>query len=541
MNIRHFLINLKERPDRLENAIRQLSKINVTPIILQATRPLDKGLFSSIGERGCNESHRAVWDKISKLDDPDGLSIVCEDDLLFRDNYFKYFDSFVKLFVDSDYNCMYFYDSMVDDLNVVSLRPTKTYGNHYYMIKNKHIDKFVALATDPIIGPSDILIIYEGPKYGILNCSTSKTLVQQNRSFQTDIITSGVCRNQTFTSNFQDTDNKNFDFRFVGDWKYTNRSKSKIYNLGSGGLVNNDIKNRWFVKNNYLFVYTVNTLCWDKFTIDNSKVLKGVSWDNSESSFERVKEVKKAKKLDVNITKLCNLSCTGCNSFVPLYKEKDSYSEYRIIDDLKILSRYYHYEAINLVGGEPLLHPRIKDIIKQIKDINIGDIITITSNGLLLNSIDDELIGLLDGVIVNQYPKTPNINGFVDRLKEKQKYVHIDTITTINKPYASVDKTLDQMKHNFKFCDYNKSDMHVFYDGYLFKCCLGYHINRLQGKRFSDGVKIDSIGFEEKFKVYLNSIEPLLACRNCNSGKVKEPWSETSDLVLWKKLNSLKF
>lgn len=68
---------------------------------------------------------------------------------------------------------------------------------------------------------------------------------------------------------------------------------------------------------------------------------------------------------DIEVTEHCNLNCKSCGSFAPLADE-----EYIDIDeldrDLRRLSELSDGEVhhINILGGEPLLHPEIARIVE---------------------------------------------------------------------------------------------------------------------------------------------------------------------------------
>lgn len=71
---------------------------------------------------------------------------------------------------------------------------------------------------------------------------------------------------------------------------------------------------------------------------------------------------------DIEVTEHCNLNCKSCGSFAPLADE-----EYIDIDeldrDLRRLSELSDGEVhhINILGGEPLLHPEIARIVEMVR------------------------------------------------------------------------------------------------------------------------------------------------------------------------------
>jgi MoaA/NifB/PqqE/SkfB family radical SAM enzyme len=74
----------------------------------------------------------------------------------------------------------------------------------------------------------------------------------------------------------------------------------------------------------------------------------------------------------------CNLACTYCNEFDDLSKPVPLVTMLRRIDRLAELGT----TVITISGGEPLLHPELDDIIRQIR--LRGSIATVITNGYLL-------------------------------------------------------------------------------------------------------------------------------------------------------------
>lgn len=94
---------------------------------------------------------------------------------------------------------------------------------------------------------------------------------------------------------------------------------------------------------------------------------------------------------DVHVVEHCNLNCKQCNHFSPLAEEEyldiNSYKK-----DCSWLSKLFNGEvsAIYLLGGEPLLHPQIIEIIRVTREaFPIGQIMLVT-NGLLLPAMPED-------------------------------------------------------------------------------------------------------------------------------------------------------
>ena len=83
----------------------------------------------------------------------------------------------------------------------------------------------------------------------------------------------------------------------------------------------------------------------------------------------------------------CNLNCAGCNHFAPLTKPHfiDIEQFQALLDRLRFLcGTRVQIRIIRLMGGEPLLHPQISDLVQMTRDAFQKTAIEIRTNGILL-------------------------------------------------------------------------------------------------------------------------------------------------------------
>ncbi|MCL1945938.1 MAG: radical SAM protein [Chitinivibrionia bacterium] len=104
----------------------------------------------------------------------------------------------------------------------------------------------------------------------------------------------------------------------------------------------------------------------------------------------RIKPKRETLRFEVHICDHCNLNCKSCGHFSPI-------AEKRFVD-LDILQRDFSRlsqlsnrkcEVIDLMGGEPLLHPKIIEIF-DIAAKYFDTTIQLVTNGILLSSQPDE-------------------------------------------------------------------------------------------------------------------------------------------------------
>lgn len=97
--------------------------------------------------------------------------------------------------------------------------------------------------------------------------------------------------------------------------------------------------------------------------------------------------MKTFKKVYVEITSVCNLACSFCppTSRKPNIIKLDQFNH--ILDQIKPYTKYIYLH----VKGEPLLHPRIDELLDG--SHNKGFKVNITTNGTLIHKNRDKLLG----------------------------------------------------------------------------------------------------------------------------------------------------
>lgn len=96
--------------------------------------------------------------------------------------------------------------------------------------------------------------------------------------------------------------------------------------------------------------------------------------------------ISNAHKIEIDITFECNLKCKGCNrscGFAPSSERMSLEDIRRFVKESRELDR--HWAVINVLGGEPTLHPdfiQILEILQEYADSsNKGVVIQVVSNG----------------------------------------------------------------------------------------------------------------------------------------------------------------
>lgn len=127
-----------------------------------------------------------------------------------------------------------------------------------------------------------------------------------------------------------------------------------------------------------------------------------------------------APTLDVDVVSHCNLNCASCYHFSPIarprFLSRQSYER-----DLELLARVEgadaYFRGIFLMGGEPLLHPELPELVLATRRHLPTAKLRITSNGLLLRSMGPEFWDALRGagckLILTPYPIGLDYEGLI--------------------------------------------------------------------------------------------------------------------------------
>lgn len=95
--------------------------------------------------------------------------------------------------------------------------------------------------------------------------------------------------------------------------------------------------------------------------------------------------------LEIPIVDFCNLNCKGCSHFSPLAPKDDCMSFEEIKADLTRLKELIpHIWKIRILGGEPLLHKDLPNVLYCVRELYLQTDIRIVTNGLLLKKMKAE-------------------------------------------------------------------------------------------------------------------------------------------------------
>lgn len=237
---------------------------------------------------------------------------------------------------------------------------------------------------------------------------------------------------------------------------------------------------------------------------------------------------------EFHIVEHCNLKCAGCTHFAPLAQEKFlSPSEFQC--DVNRMAELLGGNAkfINLLGGEPLLHPEICEFLEMSRTAFPHTVIRVVTNGILLNKMQEKFWEYCKKysitIGITQYPIEVDYESLVQLLKSKG--IKYESFSGTSYPRdemwrLSLDETASNHPiDNFIACPRANACIFVSH-GKVFNCATMAnieHFNKYFNSNFNfckeDYVDIYEINHVNEMFDKLCNPKPF--CRFCNIEKRK--------------------
>ncbi len=240
-------------------------------------------------------------------------------------------------------------------------------------------------------------------------------------------------------------------------------------------------------------------------------------------------------RFEVQVAEHCNLNCRNCAHYSPLAEEEFlDIKQYE--KDLCRLSELFcgEMEWIRLMGGEPLLHPQINEIMKLTRKYFPYGHIYIISNGILLTSMPKDFYEVCRSekieIRVTKYPIALDYSHLEEvMLQNKIEYAlngeGNNRRPTMWRIALDTRGDFDAVK-NFYTCKRANECLNLR-NGRLYTCCTVAHAHHLikhfnLDMAWSERNSIDIYKAENAETIMEKMVKPIPFCRYCDHEKMYE-------------------
>lgn len=234
-------------------------------------------------------------------------------------------------------------------------------------------------------------------------------------------------------------------------------------------------------------------------------------------------------QFETNLVNHCNLNCRSCDHVSPLSKKWFADIE-KFDKNLSQLSKIFNGEAkyIRLVGGEPLLHPKLIDFFRVARTHFISTDIQLWTNGILLSKMDkvfwQECHKQNIHISVTKYPVSVDYDLMWHLAEDNgvsfDFFDNGNVVNRFNNNSYDICGKLDP-KDSYLCCPNANRHITLTEDGHLFTCDKPPHISILN-EYFDVDFNVSSMDYIDIFsnisarEVLEFLASPIPFCRYCN-------------------------
>ncbi|HEY4654296.1 MAG TPA: hypothetical protein VIH22_07265 [Cyclobacteriaceae bacterium] len=225
--------------------------------------------------------------------------------------------------------------------------------------------------------------------------------------------------------------------------------------------------------------------------------------------------------MELIIVDHCNIACRQCNHGSPVIPKWNA-DPSDVARDLGILSKVFKPAFLKLIGGEPLLHPNLPEVIRAARNSGITNHFLLVTNGILLDRASDDLWSLIDEIEISGYEASALSEDLLSRAMRRAEEHGVsftlnhfsDFRRTFTVRRTENDELVGKI---FRACKIaNVWGCYALYKGRIYRCPQSMYVPALAGIDVTEGIAVnDSATFRDELFAFLTSTEPLMSCRYC--------------------------
>jgi hypothetical protein len=238
---------------------------------------------------------------------------------------------------------------------------------------------------------------------------------------------------------------------------------------------------------------------------------------------------------EINATRGCTNACVACNHASTRYTEPYFMEPAVLKRDLDVMKNHLRTKLLFVQGGEPLLHPKVVELMSLCYDSGIAKQCGVLTNGKLLKQMKDDFWEMLATrkmeLRMSCYPDLdPNIVPFVQaKAQQWGFFVRPQEINAFKPLFLKNDGS------TYFGCPWNRCL--TIHEGYFYLCPLTAFFPKqfMNLPETIDGIAIEGMS-DGRLQSFLNRNTPLETCKIC-AGAVGPsiPWHQNKSKAEWEK------
>ena len=233
------------------------------------------------------------------------------------------------------------------------------------------------------------------------------------------------------------------------------------------------------------------------------------------------------RALEYHIIDHCNLRCDHCCSYSPILKKwLADPADFR--RDLTAVRRVVRPEFLKIVGGEPLLHPQLEELLVIAAELQVGARIQLTTNGILLDKLTPRSWDCIQMLSVSLYPEPSLPRALIRSVAREAARRNVEVSWKMQDKFTCLDRstlaTVDEARETFAEC-WIRHRCNSIKDGRFYSCTRPQYVQKfaVDGQFFAeDGIPVhvdDAAWLAARIREHLRQAEPLHSCFLCNGGQ----------------------
>ena len=234
---------------------------------------------------------------------------------------------------------------------------------------------------------------------------------------------------------------------------------------------------------------------------------------------------------ETEISETCNLNCRGCCDYSNLLSGRRFYEFEQYLSDLKRMRElFWGVEKIRIMGGEPLLNPRLPDYAEAARSVFPDADLRIVSNGLLIPSLSADTLRRIReagcSFDVSNYPPTRKRMKDINRTL-REAGIAYDLSFPMNYFFRNLRVTpADDPAPAFRNCIF--THCHMLGNGRLAPCSYAYCVHRFNERFGTAYPETDWVDLyhntPDGWEILRRFSRPHEFCRCCGSGIAPIRW-----------------